>query len=441
MSVVLRSNMPYRGALADLPPLNAPMPADAAWYADFLNDLFITTAVRGTDPTQMFNFSAMRERYLRNAAGGYTLAAAAAAVRSEYNASGQKLGLLVEGGSNQLLPAAMRTDLSQATATGLAVATGAAPDQVWDRWYSLTPTGDAGHDLRFASEAAVAASHRRTFAIELKSAGHRFVQLSSGMPGEATDFANFDVVNKLVTLNGGGVTFAGVLPTAEGCICYIQYSSAIAGIEAPTVSLIASAASARQEAAAASALGPVQARLPKLWTNATMTRVAPRSPLPVNASVLSDRLNLAAPFIVTDYTIALRARCSPWLNTWQPVLFALASGQSATTGVSLRATTAGNLALVSRVSNTISVLHEFSRVLQPSEIVTAAFSVASDGTLRLVMGSETYEGMVPQAVGAQPFVLSSPVEMEAFDGHLQRAIGWTHAKTIAQMQALLSEGV
>lgn len=443
MAVILRSNMPYRGALSDLPPINAPMPADAAFYADFLADLFITPTTRGADPAGIFTFAGMRERYLRNAAGGYTLAAGAAAARPEYGPTGQRLGMLVEGANAQIIAPAQRQDLTQGAASGLAVAAGAATTNAWDRWYTLTPSGDAAHDLALASSASLSSGFRRTFSIELKTAGHRYVQLSSGTPGEATDYANFDLVTKTVTAQGAGATFAGVLPTAEGAVCYIQYSSAITGVEAPTVSIIATGTAGKQATAAAATVGAVSARLPKMRSaNDTPGRTPPRSPMPgATSSVLTDRLNLQPAVLTADFTMLIRARNPEWVNAFTPTLFSLGAAQTSGTGASLRIDSSGEIALVTRTSGTVAVAWDTPATLPAGGTFIFAFAKAGN-TLRIALpGGQTYEGTLTQIEGAQPFVLSSPVEGEGFDGHLQRAIGWSHGKTLAELQALVSGGL
>ncbi|MBD9528370.1 hypothetical protein [Paracoccus sp. PAR01] len=442
MAVILRSNMPYRGAIADLPPINAPMPADAALYADFLNDLHITAAYRGTEPAQIFDFSGMRERFLRNVDGGYAQAAAGAAGRVEYNAAGQRLGMLLEGSQSQLITAAQRLDLTQAAASGVAVAAGALPTNLWDRWYTLTPSGDAAHDLAFASTASLAANTRRGFAIELKTAGHRYVQLSSGAAGDADDYANFDLQTKAVVSQGPGIVFAAVLPTVDGAICYIQYQSATAAVETPTVSIIATPTSGKQAAATAVSVGAVAARLPKLKTrnSGETARVPPLSPLFNADSVLGDRFNLNGGMQSSDFTFLVRARNSPWVNSFTPTLFGLFVGQAIGTGAALRVGSSGALVLVTRTSGTVAAVQTLAATLPADGITTFAFSKTGN-VLRFAIGSETYEGELPQIAGTQPFILSSPVDLEGFDGHLQRIIGWSHGKTLAQLQTLLAEGI
>ena len=443
MAVVLRSNMPYRGNLADLPPINAPMPVDAAFYGDFLSGLFITQAARGADPATIFTFAGMRERYVRNAAGGYYLAAAGSASRVGYGPTGQPLGMLVEAANTQLIAPAQRTDLTQGVGTGLSVVAGAATTNAWDRWFTLTPSGDAAHDLALASSASIGANFRRAFAIELKTAGHRYVQLSSGTPGEATDYANFDLQTKTVTFRAAGASFAGIIPTAEGAICYIQYTSAIAGVEAPTVSIIADGAAGKQAAAAAASVGPVLARLPKLRSaNDTPARTPPRSPMPGTANtVLTDRLNLQPAVLTSDFTMLVRARNPEWVNAFTPTLFSLGAAQTSGTGASLRVDTSGEIALVTRTSGASAVAWDASAVLPPGAITTFAFAKQGN-VLRIALpNGESYEGTLTQIEGAQPFILSSPVESEGFDGHLQRIIGWSHGKTLAQLQALVAEGL
>lgn len=439
MAVVFRSNMPYRGNLADLPPINAPMPADAAFYADFMNDLFITANARGAEPASVFDYANMRERYTRNPSGGYTLAAAGASGnRVGHDATGQRLGILIEGRNDQSITAAQRMDLTQALATGLTVAAGTATTNAWDRWYTLTPSGTATHDLAFASSASVPSTHRLTFGIEVRSGGHRYIQLSSGTSGEATDYANFDLQTMTVTAQGTGANYAGIVPTVEGAILYIQYGRATAAVENPTVSLIADGAAAKQ--AAAASVGSVSVRLPKLRTNSSSpARIPLGSPMPVADSVLSDRLNLRASLLTEDFTILVRARNPAWLNAYTPTLFSLAAGQSSATGVSLRVATSGTLIVQTR--NPSVVERTFAAQLAPNAITTFAFAKQGN-VLRIALpNGESYEATLTQIAGAQPFVLSSPVESEGFDGHLQRIIGWSHGKTLAQLQALVAEGL
>lgn len=443
MAVVLRSNMPYRGAIADLPPINAPLPIDAAFYGDTVNDLYITPGLRGSDPAAIFDFSAMRERYLRNAAGGYTLAAAGASGRSEYDATGQRIGMLVEGSNGQAIVAAQRQDLTQGTATGLTVTGGAVPANAWDRWFALTPTGDAAHDLALSSGTAIGANNRRTFAIELKTAGHRYVQLSSGTGGDATDYANFDLQTKTVTAQGAGAMYAAVLPTQEGAICYIQYQFATSVVDTPTVSIIASGTAGKQATAAAASVGAISARLPKLQSKSAgdAPRVPPQSPRPgATASVMADRLNLATGLRTTDFTILLRARNAPWVNAFTPALFALGVGQSSADGVSVRVFTGGTVGIVSRTGGVATVVTTFAATLPAGATTVMAFAKAGN-TLRVALGSETYQGDIPSIAGTHPFILSSPVETEGFDGHLQRIVGWSHGKTLAELQALVAEGL
>jgi|GEM_PF-1880423 len=443
MAVILRSNMPYRGNIADLPPLNAPMPADASFYSDFLADLHITVDYRGDDPTRIFNFASMRDRYVRNADGGYSFAAAGSPARDEFNASSQNLGLLLEGANNQMLAPTQRMNLGQSAVTGLTViADGGTPANEWDRWYALSPSGDGEHSLALASEAAVATNHRRTFAIELRpgSTDHRYVQLSSGTPGDADDYANFDLLTKTVVQQGAGAVFAGVVPTTFGAICYIQYVSAYAGIEAPTVSIIATPSAVKQAAALASNVGGIRARLPHFITaTGTFTRVPPRSPMPsAGAAVLGDRLKLVSP--PADFTFLVRAICPPWANAFTPTLAAIAQGDSQVNGVSIR-TTAGNpLAVVTRTSNAAAVAHSFSITIQPNQPLVFAFAKQGN-ILRIALPTETYEGELPQLANGEPFILSSPVSSEGWDGHLQRVIGWSHGKSLSELQALLAEGI
>ena len=351
--------------------------------------------------------------------------------------------MLVEAANTQLIAPAQRTDLTQGVGTGLSVVAGAATTNAWDRWFTLTPSGDAAHDLALASSASIGANFRRAFAIELKTAGHRYVQLSSGTPGEATDYANFDLQTKTVTFRAAGASFAGIIPTAEGAICYIQYTSAIAGVEAPTVSIIADGAAGKQAAAAAASVGPVLARLPKLRSaNDTPARTPPRSPMPGTANtVLTDRLNLQPAVLTTDFTMLVRARNPEWVNAFTPTLFSLGAAQTSGTGASLRVDTSGEIALVTRTSGASAVAWDASAVLPPGAITTFAFAKQGN-VLRIALpNGESYEGTLTQIEGAQPFILSSPVESEGFDGHLQRIIGWSHGKTLAQLQALVAEGL
>lgn len=443
MAVILRSNMPYRGNITDLPPMNAPMPADAAFYGDFLNDLYITQETRGADPTSIFTFAGMRERYLRNASGGYTMVAGGVAGRPEYDPSGNRLGMLVESANTQFIAPAQRQDLTQANASGVTVAAGAATVPAWDRWYTLTPSGDAAHDLALASSESIGANFRRTFAIELKTAGHRYVQLSSGTAGEATDYANFDLQTKTVTAQGGGATFAGVIPTAEGAICYIQYTSAIAGTETPTVSIVADGSAGKQATAAAASVGAISARLPKLRrANDTPSRTPARSPMPgATNTVLTDRLNLQPSVLTSDFTLLVRARNPEWVNAFTPTLFSLAAAQTSGTGASLRIDTSGELALVTRTSGTAAVAWDTPSALPAGGITTFAFAKQGN-VLRVALGTgESYEGTLTQIEGAQPFILSSPVESEGFDGHLQKIIGWSHGKALPELQSLVTEGL
>lgn len=443
MAVIFKSDAPYRGDITELPPINAPMPSDAAFYGDFLKDLYITPTKRGVDPTSIFTFAGMRERYLRNATGGYTMVAADGAGRSEFDASGKRLGMLVESANAQMIAPAQRQDLAQGTATGLTVAAGATTVPTWDRWFTLTPTGDVAHDLALASSEPIGANYRRVFAIEVKSSGHRYVQLSSGTPGEATDYANFDLQTKTVTAQGAGATFAGVIPTVEGCICYIQYTSAIAGVEAPTLSVIASGTAGKQATASGASVGAVSVRLPKLRrANDTPARTPPRSPMPgTTNTVLTDRLNLQPSVLTSDFTILVRARSSDWVNPFTPTLFSLAVAQTSGTGVSLRIDTSGELALVTRTSGTAAVAWDTSATLPAGGTTTFAFAKQGN-VLRIALGTgEIYEGTLTQIEGAQPFILSSPVESEGFDGHLQKLVGWAHGKSLLDMQVLVAGGI
>lgn len=441
MAVVLRSNASYIGNISDLPPMNAPMPADAAFYANPLTGQFITTSERGVDPAIVFDLSLTRERYVRNAAGGYSLApAGAAAGRTAYGADGARLGLLVEGSQAQLIAAAQRQDLTQGITSGLSVTAGTA-DQAWDRWFTLTPAGDAAHDLALASAAAVTGGHHRTFAIEVKAGGHRYVQLSSGASGDADDFANFDLRTQTVVASGAGVTFAGVVPTIQGCICWVQYVSAAAVVETPTVSVIASSAAGKQAAAAAVALAGLAVRLPKLRSVQPGTnRLPPLSPMPgLTSTVMGDRLFPKAALQSADFTYLIRGRNSPWANSSGPTLIGFSAGGSVATSAMIRMTASGNLALISRMAGSISVVREFTATLPPDADIL--FAVARKGTtLRIVLGGETFEGDLPQIAGAAPYILSSPIDSEGYDGHLRGLIGWQNAKPLADMQALVAAG-
>lgn len=444
MAVILNSNMPYRGNLADLPPINAPMPNGAAFYADFLNDLYITPDTRGADPKAIFDFSAARERFVANAQGGYArVAEGAAAGRVEHDAKGARVGLLLEGANSQMLALAQRTDLTKGTASGLnVVADGGTPENEWDRWYALAPVGDGAHSLQLASEASVAANHRRLFAMEVRpgTTGQRYVQLSAGPNGDAEDYANFDLQTMTVCGQGAGAVFAGIVPTQLGAICYVQYVSALAGIESPAVAIIGTATAAKLTAAAAASVGGVRVRLPKFVTNTGVyTRIPARSPMPSGVSaVLPDQLKLVAPS--EDFTMLIRAHQPVWSNEYTPTLFAIAPNGSVVNGVSIRTTAGAPLAVVTRTSNTAAVAHTFATGIVPDKLMT--FAVAKQGNvLRVALEGETYEAELPQIAGGAAYLLSSPVASEGFDGHLQRAIGWTHGKSLSEMQALVAGGL
>ena len=438
MAVNLRSNSIYTGPLADLPPVNAPMPAGAAYYANALTGQYITPTTRSANPADVLDFSAMRERYIRDASGGHAqVAAAASAGRVEYGPAGP-LGILAESATRQDLLTTQRQDLTAAAVSGLAVTAAGATTPAWNRWYTLAPSGDAAHDLTVTANAELAANAYRMIAVEVKSTSHPFVQLSSGAFGDATMYANFNVLTKAVVAQGAGALEAGVLPTIEGCIVYMVYRLTAAATDAPVLSIIGSASATKQAASAIGTVGAVSARLFKLRaTTVVGTKIAPHCMMPsttVSVIANNDRMAVRAALQSADYSVYLRARNTPWVNSYRPTLFYL--GSSSTNGLMLRVT-GGVFELRSIIAGTQAVVRTLGAAFAPGGVTTVGFS-KSGTVFRMVLGNETFEQDFPHIAGFQPILAGSAIDIEGWDGHLQKVIGWSYGMTLAQLQAAVA---
>ena len=439
MAVILRSDTAYQGAIADLPPVTAPMPGDAALYGDFVQDLYITQAYRGADYSKVLDTAGVRRRYLRNAAGDVFLAAAASP-RPSYDASGRRNGFLVEGENQNHLALAQRADPSQAEAQGVTFAKAGAAAEAFNQWWDVTGTGTTGHNLVFGTEVSISSGNMMCFALEVQHVNHRYVQLSSGAAEDATDYANFDLVERKVTATGAGVSSAYIVPTLKGMTLVVQYYDTIAGTERPTLSLVSSGTVAKQPANTA-ATTTVRIRLAKLrYLPTSGAQAAPLSPLPTTGTTEPDQIIPLATLVPTtgNWAFLMQGTTSPWINKLGATIFT--AGASASAGLMIRFEGA-SLGLYSVAGGVNTLVHDFGVAYAPGMPLTVA--VAREGNIfrAAVAGGKDYEGDLTAALAnAAPRPFGNHfATTRAWDGFMTRLIGWNAARSRAQLLALVQD--
>ncbi|WP_304616985.1 hypothetical protein [Paracoccus sp. (in: a-proteobacteria)] len=185
MALQLVSDVSFPGR-NPIPP-RAPLPPDAAAYADFMTGLHLTPAglatVDNTSPVFLTTAS-LTPGFYYDQDGVIQRTTAARWTRREFDArSGLPLGLRIEGAYTQRVVSSQRQVLTNGTAVGAVIAPSGSAAEPWQQWYSLTPSGAGEASVTFATSAIATAGTNLYTSIDARGSG--IVQVGSAGTGHA----------------------------------------------------------------------------------------------------------------------------------------------------------------------------------------------------------------------------------------------------------------
>ncbi|KMK33954.1 hypothetical protein ABW12_00200 [Pluralibacter gergoviae] len=213
MSTTLVSNTEFKGDVARLPSLSAPMPKSALAYADFINGIYIDRIGGVINRSDNINtrVNLFRGSHANYIADNGTLAEALNSVNiiDRHPQTLKKLGLRVEGEVTNYAANAIDFTAAAWAKAGVSVTAGE------NYWHTLTEnTATSQHGIRDTTTQFVTTT-ANVVSVYVKPGTASRVQLAANGGGTEA-YANFDVVNGAVLLLGTGLTTALIEPGYNG---------------------------------------------------------------------------------------------------------------------------------------------------------------------------------------------------------------------------------
>lgn len=213
MSTTLVSNTEFKGDVARLPSLSAPMPKSALAYADFINGIYIDRIGGVINRSDNINtrVNLFRGSHANYIADNGTLAEALNSVNiiDRHPHSLKKLGLRVEGEVTNYAASPIDFTATAWAKTGVSVTAGE------NYWHTLTEnTATSQHIIRDTTTQFVTTT-ANVISVYVKAGTANRVQLAANGGGSEA-YANFDLVNGAVLLLGTGLTTALIEPGYNG---------------------------------------------------------------------------------------------------------------------------------------------------------------------------------------------------------------------------------
>lgn len=324
-------------------PPRAPLPADAAAYADFMTGLHITPAATSTvDNTSpvFLTTASLSAGYYYDEQGVIQRTTAARWSRREFDArTGLPLGLRIEGAYTQRVVSAQRQVLTNGTAIGAVITPSGSAAEPWQQWYALTPEGAGEASVTFTTS-AVTGGHSLYASIDARGSG--IVQVGSAGNGHANfnlrtgEVRAFDGAFAQAIARPGGIwtLFVRGIAPAGGLDDGAIYAASVATMDTP-----------KRGAAGI----PTEIISPRLYTASAANR-GWAHPWPDTATATHSAESLQPNY--TGWTQNGDFSCVFSLRTGA---IAGAAGSSfavlGSNGVSIRAGNNGNLALVNSANN------------------------------------------------------------------------------------------
>ncbi|HBW1581931.1 phage head spike fiber domain-containing protein [Klebsiella quasipneumoniae] len=213
MSTTLVSNIEFKGDVARLPSLSAPMPKSALAYADFINGVYIDRIGGVVNRSDNINarVNLFRGSHANYIADDGTLAEALNSVNiiDRHPRTLKKLGLRVEGEVTNYASNPVDFTAAAWAKTGVSVIAGE------NHWHTLAEdAATSQHGIRDTTT-QLATTSANVISVYVKAGTAGRVQLAAN-GGGAEAYANFDLVNGAVLLLGTGLTTALIEPGYNG---------------------------------------------------------------------------------------------------------------------------------------------------------------------------------------------------------------------------------
>lgn len=200
MALVQISNVEYVGDIDDLPPLSAPMPKEAKFYADFKRGLYISESEgiikKSLHPDSVINFSRKTGASYINGDGSLSYYGLNT-LRIDRDPDDHKvLGARIENRMTQLC----ENPTDQLAVSY--VATGVSVESTASVWFSLTESTANEPHFILDTSSKIATTGQSTVSIHAKAGSARYLQISINGNGKNQVYANFDLLDGSVKKTG-----------------------------------------------------------------------------------------------------------------------------------------------------------------------------------------------------------------------------------------------
>jgi hypothetical protein len=220
MSVVIKSNKAFAGNPALLPTELAPLPLGAAYYHDYVKNLFVghlTEGGQGKNTTLLNNLTM---------GGGVTVDALGELENStgRYFKNGQSLGIIATGNSNTALNSPLDLTNSAWVKTAVTVAQKSSEYSP----HLLTASAGSGSKASISQTIPQIISTAAVYAFAKKDTA-RYLMIE--VTGSANSFAVYDLESETVTNVGSLITYAKIIQRGNylQCAFGISNGAALAG--------------------------------------------------------------------------------------------------------------------------------------------------------------------------------------------------------------------
>lgn len=427
MALQLTTDATYSG-ISDIP-ARAPLPNDGLGYADFT-----TGGLQVTQSLAQMGASASAVILPSSSPAGFYYGQASLAFnpsggslsRLEYSADGEARGLLIEPTYTQKIDTATRANLAAGSAVGAVVAASGSGPNVWDQFYSVTPSGSGEASLTLTGGAITSGGYI-WLGFEVRGTG--VVQIGA-RNGDADDYANFDLAAGTVAPAAGAVAAMRRLPGGSWyCGIRAQASAALTEI-GPYVASVAALTTAKLGAAGLA----FTTRAPILIADSASGLPFP-SPYGLTTSSQHAFDNIAHSTAMlgatANFSLVMKLR-----SGWWP--YQLSAGiayffVSASRWLEIRCDSANNFIIN---SNRLGVAYTFAQKWQPNTDYRVGI-VRNGSNLIVSLNGETTTISAPGEVDGATVRLGKgdKATTNSWGGWLQRTVWWAEPKSVQALEA------
>ena len=245
MAIEIKSNSEYKGALSDLPGVNAPMPDIASLYLDFKSGLYIAKNIstgqifRTTLISDVLSFSRVSTKSVVGPYGVLQTVENGKPAIDYDPVTKKRRGITIHTSSSN--KATYSEDFSQTawSKTGCSITGNSAnsPDGNNSATLLTEGTGNTLHTLEEVKATPTTVGQVHTFSVFVKKGTSKFVQLYAIPSSSSNTYANFDLENGVVTKFSANLKQAAIVAAPSGffrisitMIVYAAYTSGGVGI-------------------------------------------------------------------------------------------------------------------------------------------------------------------------------------------------------------------